>query len=66
VRCHLVDSQVDGRLTVERILADQAVQPRRLSAFLCGPEPMLRSFCRSLRDAGVRSGQIHREYFDWR
>jgi predicted ferric reductase len=66
VRCHLVDSQVDGRLTVPRILADTGVAPKRLSAFLCGPEAMLRSFGRSLREAGVRSGHIHREYFDWR
>jgi predicted ferric reductase len=66
VRCHLVDSQVDGRLTVDRILADKGSDPKRLSAFLCGPEPMLRAFGKSLREAGVRSGQIHREYFDWR
>ena len=66
VRCHLVDSQVDGRLSVDRILADTAAPPKRLSAFMCGPEPMLRAFGKGLRDGGVRSGQIHREYFDWR
>jgi predicted ferric reductase len=66
VRCHLVDSQVDGRLTVARILADTGAEPKRLSVFLCGPEPMLRAFGKSLREVGVRPGQIHREYYDWR
>ncbi len=66
VRTHLVDSQVDGRLTVERILADTGVEPRRLSVFLCGPEAMLKDFQRGLLAAGVRPRHVHREYFDWR
>jgi predicted ferric reductase len=66
VRTHLVDSQVDGRLTVERILGDVSVDPSRLSVFLCGPEAMLRDFQKGLRAAGVRAHNIHREYFDWR
>ncbi|MGZ4486882.1 MAG: ferredoxin reductase family protein [Nocardioides sp.] len=66
VRTHLVDSQVTGRLTVERVLADAGVEASQLSVFLCGPEPMLRDFQRGLRVAGVRGSRIHREYFDWR
>jgi predicted ferric reductase len=66
MRCHLIDSQVDGRLTVARVLRDSGAAPERLSVFMCGPEPMLRTFTRGLREAGVRSGRIHREYFDWR
>ena len=66
VRLHLVDSEVDGRLTVARVLADTGVDPRRLSVFLCGPEGMLRDFQSGLREAGVRSRHVHREYFDWR
>jgi predicted ferric reductase len=66
VRVHLVDSQVDGRLTVAKVLADTEVDPKRLSVFLCGPESMLREFSKALRAAGVRPGQVHREYFDWR
>ena len=66
VRTHLVDSRVDGRLDVARILADTGVDPARLSVFLCGPEAMLRDFQKGLRSAGVRSRNIHREYFDWR
>lgn len=66
VRTHLVDSRVDGRLSVDRILADVDADPSQLSAFLCGPEPMLRDFQRNLRAAGVRGRRIHREYFDWR
>ncbi|MGZ4594371.1 MAG: ferredoxin reductase family protein [Actinomycetes bacterium] len=66
VRCHLVDSQVEGRLTVARVLQDSRVAPEHLSVFMCGPQQMLRAFVSGLREAGVRSGRIHREYFDWR
>ncbi len=66
VRTHLVDSRVDGRLDVARILADTGVEPARLSVFLCGPAAMLRDFQKGLRAAGVRSRNVHREYFDWR
>ena len=65
VRVHLVDSAVDGRLDVARVLGTSA-DPARLSAFMCGPEAMLRDFQRSLRAAGVKPRNIHREYFDWR
>ncbi len=66
VRTHLIDSRAEGRLSVDRILADVDVEPARLSVFLCGPEPMLRDFQRGLRAAGVRAHRIHREHFDWR
>jgi predicted ferric reductase len=66
VRCHLVDSQVQGRLTVEEMLRVTRGPTDGLSVFMCGPEPMLRAFTKGLRAAGVRSGRIHREYFDWR
>ncbi|MGO4258525.1 ferredoxin reductase family protein [Marmoricola sp. RAF53] len=65
VRLHLVDSATDGRLTAERIL-ESVDAPAELSAFLCGPEPMLRDLQQGLRGAGVRGRNIHREYFDWR
>jgi predicted ferric reductase len=65
VRLHLVDSAVDGRLTAQRIL-ETVSEPERLSAFLCGPEPMLRDLQQGLRAGGVRARNIHREYFDWR
>jgi predicted ferric reductase len=66
VRTYLVDSRVDGRITAQRMLAATEAEPRRVSVFLCGPEPMLRDLQRQLRAAGVRSHRIHREYFDWR
>ncbi|GAA1975317.1 hypothetical protein GCM10009798_40700 [Nocardioides panacihumi] len=65
VRLHLVDSAVDGRLTAQRIL-DAVTEPQRLSAFLCGPEAMLRDLQRGMRAGGVKARNIHREYFDWR
>jgi predicted ferric reductase len=66
VRTHLIDSEAAGRLTVARILDDTGVEPRRLAVFLCGPEAMVRDLQKGLRAAGVRSRNIHREYFDWR
>jgi predicted ferric reductase len=66
VRVHLVDSAVDGRLTADRIVAEATAAPADLSVFLCGPEAMLRDLQLGLRQRGVRSRNIHREYFDWR
>jgi predicted ferric reductase len=66
VRVHLVDSAVAGRLTAERVISETTADPAHLSVFLCGPEAMLRDLQAGLRERGVRSRNIHREYFDWR
>ena len=66
VRVHLVDSATEGRLDAARILAEAPAGAAGLSVFLCGPEPMLRDLQKGLRAAGVRSRNLHREYFDWR
>ena len=66
LRLHLVDTSLDGRLTPETVLATVGGDPRRLSAFMCGPSAMLKTFQTELRRAGVRSRNIHREYFDLR
>jgi predicted ferric reductase len=66
LQAHLINTRADGRLTVERVLADTKDDPAQLSVFMCGPQGMLRSFQSQLRLAGVPARQIHREYFDWR
>ena len=66
LRLHLVDTSVAGRLTPEAVLATAGGDPRRLSVFLCGPSAMLKAFQTELLRAGVRSRNIHREYFDLR
>jgi predicted ferric reductase len=66
LHAHLVDTSIDGRLTVERVLAAAEGDPRTLSVFMCGPGGMLRSFQTDLRLAGVPARRIHREHFDWR
>jgi len=66
LRAHMIDTSVDGRLTVEHVLAVADSDRSGLSVFMCGPQGMLRSFQTQLRRAGVPSRQIHREYFDWR
>ncbi len=66
VRVHLVDSAVDGRLTADRIITESTAQPADVSVFLCGPAAMLRDLQAGLRERGVRTHNMHREYFDWR
>ncbi|MEZ5100736.1 MAG: hypothetical protein R3C15_13240 [Thermoleophilia bacterium] len=66
LRAHVVDTERRGRLTAEEVLATVDAAPERLSVFLCGPEPMVRTFQAAFRRAGVPRTAIHREYFDWR
>lgn len=67
LRLHLHDSAVSGYLSADAVLAAIADDdPRRVSAFLCGPAPMVAAFIRRLRAAGVPGRHIHREHFDWR
>jgi predicted ferric reductase len=66
IQVHLVDSAVDGRLTADRIITESTAKPADLSVFLCGPAAMLRDLQAGLRERGVRSRNLHREYFDWR
>src|SRR6478752_4155525 len=63
---HVVDTETDGRLTPEAVLAVVDTEPRQLSVFMGGPDAMLRQFRRAFRAAGVRRANIHREYFQWR
>jgi predicted ferric reductase len=66
LQLHLIDTSVDGRLTPDQVLASAGGDPGRASVFMCGPGPMLRTFQKSLRQAGVPAREIHREHFDWR
>ncbi len=66
LRVHLFDTSRNGRLTPARVLEVTGSDPGDLSVFMCGPQPMLRSFQTQLVLAGVAAKQIHREYFDWR
>lgn len=63
---HLIDTSTDGRLTPDQVLGAVDADPRELSVFMGGPDPMLRQFRRALRASGVRAANIHREYFHWR
>jgi predicted ferric reductase len=63
---HLVDTEVSPRLTVEQILATVDGAPAQLSAFLCGPESMVNSLQKDLVRAGVKAGNVHREYYNLR
>jgi len=63
---HLVDTEVQPRLTVDQILAIAGGPPHELSAFLCGPEAMVRTLQRDLVEAGVKRANVHREYYNLR
>ena len=66
MRLHLVDTATDPRLTAEHVLATVDVDSRQLSAFLCGPEPMVNALQRDLARAGVKPANVHREYYNLR
>jgi predicted ferric reductase len=66
LHAHVIDTSVEGRLTLDRVLADVDGSPGELSVFMCGPRGMLNSFQTGLRKAGVPARHLHREYFDWR
>ena len=66
VHVHFVNSNSEGHLTAERVLAAAGGSLNSLSVFLCGPAGMVRNLQTDCRRAGVASRHIHREYFDWR
>lgn len=66
LHAHLIDTRVQGRLTIEQVLAVTDGDRNGLSVFMCGPQTMLRTFQTHLRVAGVPARHIHREQFDWR
>ena len=63
---HLIDTETDPRLAKERILQTARAEPRRLSAFLCGPERMVSTLQRDLVRAGVKPANVHREFYNLR
>lgn len=66
LRVHIIDSSVDGRLTVEQILESSDRELHELSVFMCGPEGMVNAFERQFIEAGVSRRHIYHEYFDLR
>ena len=66
LQLHLVDTTTDPRLTADHILATAGAEPRKLSAFLCGPEGMVNSLQRDLVRAGLRPANVHREFYNLR
>jgi predicted ferric reductase len=63
---HLVDTETDPRLTAAHVLEVVGVEPRRLSAFLCGPERMVSGLQRDLVRARVKPANVHREFYNLR
>ncbi len=63
---HLIRTRTRGRLTAEQALAPFGGVATDVSVLMCGPKTMLQALQVGLRQAGVSSRRIHREYFDWR
>jgi predicted ferric reductase len=51
---------------VDAIMATVPGRPAELSAFLCGPEPMVNAFQKDLVRQGVKPANVHREYYNLR
>ena len=66
LQLHLVDTSTGPRLTADHILAAAGAEPRKLSAFLCGPEGMVNALQRDLVRAGLRPANVHREFYNLR
>lgn len=66
LQVHLNTSAHDGRLTVQEIAALSRGEVRETDIYLCGPVPMIRTFERDLRRAGVPTSSIHFEEFSFR
>ena len=66
---HFVDTAQVGRPTGASLLASSDladVDPREVSVFMCGPEQMKGALAAGLHKVGIKSTNIHSEYFNWR
>jgi len=61
-----VHSDVDGRLTVERIVADCGGTVTGFDVFMCGPAAMIHTFRDEFRRRGLGPDAIHFEHFSFR
>lgn len=66
LRVHLHISRRDGSLTVDRVAEASRGGLRGKEIYMCGPVPMVRSFQRRFRRAGVPASAIHFEEFSFR
>ena len=66
LKAHIRFSSTDGSLTVEDIVKNARGDIREHYVYMCGPLPMVQSFEKKFQDAGVPSGNIHYEEFNFR
>jgi predicted ferric reductase len=62
LRPHLVCSEMESRLTAERVMeaVPAGVSP---SVYMCGPPPMMKSFAKGFRRLGVPANRVRWEQF---
>ncbi|NOT05804.1 MAG: hypothetical protein HOP27_14515 [Anaerolineales bacterium] len=66
LKTHIRFSSTDGSLTVEDIVKNVGEDIHEHYVYMCGPLPMVQSFEKKFLDAGVPSGNIHYEEFNFR
>lgn len=66
LKTHIRFSSTDGSLTVEDILKNAGGNIREHDIYMCGPSPMVQAFEKKFLGAGVATGNIHYEEFNFR
>jgi predicted ferric reductase len=59
-------SAVHGSLTIEDIIKNAGGNVREHHVYMCGPLPMVQAFEKKFLEAGVSTGNIHYEEFNFR
>ncbi len=66
LKAHIRFSSTDGSLTIEDILKNAGGNIREHHVYMCGPLPMVQAFEKKFLEAGVATGSIHYEEFNFR
>lgn len=66
LKAHIRHSSTHGSLTVDEIVRNAGGDARSHHVYMCGPLPMVQAFEKKFLEAGVSSGNIHYEEFNFR
>lgn len=66
LKAHIRFSSVHGSLSVNEITEDAGGDIREHHVYMCGPLPMVQAFEKKFLQAGVSTGNIHYEEFNFR
>ena len=66
LKAHIRFSSIDGSLTVDEIVKNAGGNISGHHIYMCGPLPMVQAFEKKFLEAGVATGNIHYEEFNFR